>query len=98
KWITFGGTFNFSYKVREEPVVGVTEAMQMTFKAQSYHPALLEDGNYGMNFFDVPGHRRYRNPLALTSEGDSDINNRKLFLKTFRPHTTMYEAKTKEPT
>ncbi|WP_222942465.1 SusC/RagA family TonB-linked outer membrane protein [Arenibacter arenosicollis] len=83
KNVTIGGTFNFSYKNMNEPVVGISEAMQMIFKAQSYHPTKLEDGNYGMNFFDIPGHRRFRNPLALTDEGDSDIRGLKLFLNTF---------------
>ena len=83
KSISIGGTLNFSYKKRDEPVVGIPEAMQMIFKAQSYHPTKLEDGNYGMNFFDIPGHRRFRNPLALTDEGDTDIKNLKLFLNTF---------------
>lgn len=83
KNITIGGTINASYKKRDEPVVGVAEAMQMTFKAQSYHPTYLEDGNYGMNFFDIPGHRRFRNPLALTDEGDTDIKNLKLFLNGY---------------
>ncbi|MDT7828366.1 TonB-dependent receptor [Pricia sp. S334] len=81
--ISVGGTFNFSYKNRNEPVVGIAETMEMTFKAQSYHPTKLEDGNYGMNFFDIPGHRRFRNPLALAEEGDTDIKNLKLFLNTF---------------
>src|SRR5690606_34225890 len=62
---------------------GIPEVMQMIFKAQSYHPAKLEDGNYGMNFFDIPGHRRFRNPLALTDEGGTDIRNIKLFLNAF---------------
>tara|TARA_R100001369_G_scaffold89522_2_gene127224 strand:+ start:2166 stop:4322 length:2157 start_codon:yes stop_codon:yes gene_type:complete len=83
KFVTIGGTFNFSHKKRDEPVVGISEAMQMIFKAQSYHPTKLEDGNYGMNFFDIPGHRRFRNPLALTDEGDSNIKNQKLFLNAF---------------
>ena len=83
KSITIGGTFNVSYKNMHEPVVGIAETMQMIFKAQPYHPTKLEDGNYGMNFFDIPGHRRFRNPLALTDEGDSDIRNVKLFLNTF---------------
>lgn len=81
--ISIGGTFNFSYKDRNEPVVGIPETMEMIFKAQSYHPTVLQDGNYGMNFFDIPGHRRFRNPLALTDEGDTDIKNLKLFLNTF---------------
>ncbi|MEQ9441508.1 MAG: TonB-dependent receptor [Cyclobacteriaceae bacterium] len=93
--ITVGGTFNFSYKKRDEPVVGIPEAIQMIYKAQSYHPTYLEDGNYGMNFFDVPGHRRFRHPLALTDEGDADIKNLKLFLNTFAevelPFGVMYK-------
>ncbi|WP_251807984.1 TonB-dependent receptor [Arenibacter sp. H213] len=83
KSITIGGTFNVSHKTRNEPVVGITEIMEMIFKAQSYHPAKLEDGNYGMNFFDIPGHRRFRNPLALADEGDSNIRGLKLFLNTY---------------
>jgi TonB-linked SusC/RagA family outer membrane protein len=82
-YLTVGGTFNYSYKEREEPGVGISEIMQMIFKAQSYHPAKLEDGNYGTVFFDIPGHRRYRNPLALADEGDTDIRNQKLFLNAF---------------
>ena len=81
--ISIGGTFNFSYKKRDEPVVGISETVQMIYKAQSYHPTYLEDGNYGMNFFNIPGHRRFRNPLALTDEGDTNIRNLKLFLNTF---------------
>jgi len=83
KTISIGGTFNFSYKERDEPVGGISETMQMIFKAQSYHPTKLEDGNYGMNFFDIPGHRRYRHPLVLTDEGDTDIRNLKIFLNAF---------------
>ncbi len=83
KRISIGGTFNFSYKQRDEPVVGIAQTMQMIFKAQSHHPTKLEDGNYGMNFFDIPGHRRFRNPLALTDEGDTDIRDLKIFLNTY---------------
>ncbi len=83
KNISIGANINYSYKTWDEPVVGIPEAMQMIYKAQSYHPTYLEDGNYGMNWFDIPGHRRYRNPLALTDEGDADIYNQKLFLNTF---------------
>ncbi|CAI8204937.1 MAG: TonB-dependent receptor SusC [Formosa sp. Hel1_33_131] len=81
--ITIGGTFNVSRKKRVEPVVGVPETIQMIYKAQPYHPTYLEDGNYGMNFFDIPGHRRFRNPLALTDEGNNDHRNLKLFLNSF---------------
>jgi len=95
KNVTIGGTFNFSYKNRNEPVVGISEAMQMIFKAQSYHPTKLEDGNYGMNFFDIPGHRRFRNPLALTDEGDSDIRSLKLFLNTFAEINLPFDIKYK---
>tara|TARA_R110002049_G_scaffold304822_1_gene500502 strand:+ start:1759 stop:5202 length:3444 start_codon:yes stop_codon:yes gene_type:complete len=95
KNVTLGGTFNVSYKNRDEPVVGISEAMQMIFKAQSYHPTKLEDGNYGMNFFDIPGHRRFRNPLALTDEGDSDIRNLKLFLNTFAEISLPFDIKYK---
>ena len=83
KTISIGANLNYSYKTWDEPVVGIPEAMQMIFKAQSYHPTILEDGNYGMNWFDIPGHRRFRNPLALTDEGDTDIYNQKLFLNAF---------------
>lgn len=83
KNLSIGGTFNFSYKQREEPVPGIGTTMQMIFKAQSHHPTYLEDGNYGMNFFDIPGHRRFRHPLAYTDEGENKINNLKLFLNTY---------------
>ncbi len=102
--ITIGGTFNVSYKDMNEPVgqlvlggtpQGIPEVMQMIFKAQSYHPAKLEDGNYGMNFFDIPGHRRFRNPLALTDEGGTDIRNIKLFLNTFAEVSLPFDIKYK---
>ncbi|MCG8318533.1 MAG: TonB-dependent receptor [Cytophagales bacterium] len=81
--ISIGTNINYSYKTWDQPIVGVGETMQMIFKAQSYHPTYLEDGNYGMNWFDIPGHRRFRNPLALTDEGDTDLHDQKLFLNTF---------------
>ncbi len=94
-YLSIGGTFNYTYKDRDEPTVGIPEAMQMIFKAQAYHPTYLEDGNYGMNWFDIPGHRRFRNPLALTDEGDTDIRLQQLFLNAFAEVELPFDLKYK---
>ena len=59
------------YRIVNEPVAGVSNLVQMTYKAQAFHPTYLEDGRYADTFVRSPGHNIYRHPLALADEGEN---------------------------
>ena len=70
--LKIGALINASYKDIKEPVAGVANLMEMTFKAQAFHPTYLPDGRYANTFIRTPGHNVFRNPLALANEGKNN--------------------------
>lgn len=69
--LKIGANLNAYYKVYNEPVVGVSNVVQMTYKAQGFHPTYTADGRYADTFVRTPGHNIYRHPIALAEEGEN---------------------------
>ena len=61
---------NSQYKTWNAPVTGVSNVIQMTFKATAFHPTYTPDGRYANTWIKTPGHNKYRHPLALADEGE----------------------------
>ncbi|MDR1456152.1 MAG: TonB-dependent receptor, partial [Tannerella sp.] len=59
------------YQLYNEPAAGVPNLVEMTYKAQAFHPTRLRDGRYADTFIRTPGHNIYRHPLALADEGEN---------------------------
>lgn len=68
--LKIGANVNAQYKLIDAPVSGVSNLMQMTFKATAFHPTYTADGRYANTFIRTPGHNKYRHPLALADEGE----------------------------
>lgn len=66
-----GANLNAHYSIYDEPVAGTSNLVQMTYKAQGFHPTYTEDGRYADTFIRTPGHNIYRHPLALADEGEN---------------------------
>ena len=66
-----GANINAQYTIYDEPVAGVANLVEMTYKAQAFHPTYTEDGRYANTFVRTPGHNIYRHPLALADEGEN---------------------------
>lgn len=69
--LKIGANLNAHYQVYNEPVAGVANLVEMTYKAQAFHPTYTEDGRYADTFIRTPGHNIYRHPLALADEGEN---------------------------
>ncbi len=78
-----GAYLNASYKDINEPVAGVANLMEMTFKAQAFHPTYLPDGRYANTFIRTPGHNVFRNPLVLADEGQNNSKLQQVLLNIF---------------
>lgn len=59
------------YRIVNQPVAGVSNLVEMTYKAQAFYPTYLEDGRYADTFVRTPGHNIFRHPLALADEGEN---------------------------
>lgn len=70
--LKIGANINAHYKIYDEPVSGVANLVEMTYKAQAFHPTYTEDGKYADTFVRTPGHNIYRHPLALADEGENN--------------------------
>lgn len=81
--LKIGALINASYKVIDEPVAGVSNLMQMVFKAQAFHPTYLPDGRYANTFIRTPGHNVFRNPLALADEGKDNSTLQQVLVNIF---------------
>ncbi|OOQ57910.1 TonB-dependent receptor [Mucilaginibacter pedocola] len=81
--LKIGAYLNASYKDINEPVAGVANLMEMTFKAQAFHPTYLPDGRYANTFIRTPGHNIFRNPLALADEGKNNSKIQQVLLNIF---------------
>lgn len=69
--LKIGANINSHYQIYNEPVSGVANLVEMTYKAQAFHPTYNEDGKYADTFIRTPGHNIYRHPLALADEGEN---------------------------
>lgn len=69
--LKIGANINAHYQIYNEPVAGVSNLVQMTYKAQAFHPTYTADGRYADTFVRTPGHNIYRHPLALADEGEN---------------------------
>ncbi|MDD3212007.1 SusC/RagA family TonB-linked outer membrane protein [Bacteroides graminisolvens] len=69
--LKIGANLNAHYNEYNEPVCGVSDLVEMTYKAQAFHPTYLEDGRYADTFIRTPGHNLYRHPLAIADEGEN---------------------------
>ena len=78
-----GALINASYKDINEPVAGVANLMEMTFKAQAFHPTYLPDCRYANTFIRTPGHNVFRNPLALANEGKNNSTLQQALINIF---------------
>lgn len=81
--LKIGGVINLNYKDLGEPTAGVGNLMEMTFKAQAFHPTFLPDGRYANTFFKTPGHNIYRHPLALANEGLHNTTQQQVLANIF---------------
>lgn len=63
-----GANLNAHYQIYNEPVAGVANLVEMTYKAQAFHPTYTADSKYANTFIRTPGHNIYRHPLALADE------------------------------
>lgn len=70
--LTVKAIFDGNLEDFNEPVGGVSNLMQMTLKAQGFHPTYLEDGRYADTFVRSPGHNIFRHPLVLANEGTNN--------------------------
>lgn len=73
KRLKVGANINTQYKIYDQPVTGVSNLIQMTYKAQAFHPTYNADGEYADTFVRTPGHNIYRHPLALADEGENNF-------------------------
>jgi len=82
------------YRIVNQPVAGVPNLVQMTYKAQAFHPTYLEDGRYADTFIRTPGHNIYRHPLALADEGENQQKRMRILANLFAeyklPFNIMY--------
>ncbi|GBU07793.1 SusC/RagA family TonB-linked outer membrane protein [Bacteroidales bacterium] len=70
--LTIGSNLSINYNVFNEPAAGIYNLVEMTYKAQAFHPTYLSDGRYANTFIRTPGHNVYRHPLALADEGQNE--------------------------
>lgn len=70
--LTVKAIFDGNFEDFNEPVGGVSYLMEMTLKAQGFHPTYLEDGRYADTFVRSPGHNIFRHPLVIANEGNNN--------------------------
>jgi TonB-linked SusC/RagA family outer membrane protein len=78
KWLRVGMDVHGLYRIMDQPVSGVANLMEMTFKATAFHPTYLADGRYADTFIRTPGHKIYRHPLALADEGKNQTKRTRI--------------------
>lgn len=83
EWLEVGANISAYRQHIDEPTAGVYNVMQMTFKAQGFHPTYLEDGRYANTFVLTPGHNVYRHPIVLAKEGFNYTNNLRSLLNLY---------------
>ncbi|MDR1676417.1 MAG: TonB-dependent receptor [Tannerella sp.] len=76
--LKIGFNLHGHYQVYDEPVAGVANLVEMTYKAQAFYPTYLRDGRYADTFIRTPGHNIYRHPLALADEGENKHTGQRL--------------------
>ncbi len=53
--LKIGANINAHYQIYNEPVAGVANLVEMTYKAQAFHPTYTADGRYADTFIRTPG-------------------------------------------
>ncbi|MBO9594756.1 MAG: TonB-dependent receptor [Niabella sp.] len=91
KRLKVGGMINVNYKDLKEPTAGVANLMEMTFKAQAFHPTYLPDGRYANTFIRTPGHNVYRNPLVLANEGKNNTKQQRALINVFAEYKLPFD-------
>ncbi len=79
------------YRIVNQPVAGVSNLVQMTYKAQAFHPTYLEDGRYADTFIRTPGHNIYRHPLALADEGENKQKRMRILANMFAEYKLPFD-------
>ncbi|WP_120275000.1 TonB-dependent receptor [Mangrovibacterium diazotrophicum] len=96
-WLKVGANVTGIRQYIQAPTAGVYNVMQMTFKAQGFHPTYLEDGRYANTFIKTPGHNVYRHPIVLAKEGHRDREQQRALVSMFAeiklPANLTYYAK-----
>lgn len=77
---TIGSSINMNYNIFNEPAAGIPNLVEMTYKAQAFHPTYMEDGRYANTFIRTPGHNVYRHPLALADEGENKTKKQQILV------------------
>lgn len=78
--LTIGSNINMNYNIFNEPAAGIPNLVEMTYKAQAFHPTYLADGRYANTFIRTPGHNVYRHPLALADEGENKTKKQQILV------------------
>lgn len=86
-----GAHINAHYKIYNEPVAGVSNLVEMTYKAQAFHPTYTADGRYADTFIRTPGHNIYRHPLALADEGENTHNSLRMLANLYAEYTLPFD-------
>ncbi|MDR2808967.1 MAG: SusC/RagA family TonB-linked outer membrane protein [Tannerellaceae bacterium] len=76
--LKIGMNLHAHYLLYNAPAAGVPNLVEMTYKAQAFHPTYLEDGRYADTFIRTPGHNIYRHPLALADEGENNRRSQRI--------------------
>ena len=86
-----GANVNAHYKIYDEPVAGVPNLVEMTYKAQAFHPTYTADGKYADTFIRTPGHNIYRHPLALADEGENKHKSLRVLANVFAEYKLPFD-------
>lgn len=89
--LKIGANINAHYKVHNAPVAGVSNLVQMTYKAQAFHPTYTADGRYADTFVRTPGHNIYRHPLALADEGENKHKSLRMLANLFAEYKLPFD-------
>ncbi len=88
-----GSSINGTYRRIDEPAGGASKLMEMTLRAQAYHPLFLPDGRYANTFIRTPGHNIYRHPIALATEGMNNTLQQQFLINLFAEYDLPFDIK-----
>lgn len=91
--LKIGSSINGTYRKIDEPAGGTSKLMEMTLRAQAYHPLFLPDGRYANTFIRTPGHNIYRHPIALATEGNNNTAQQQFLINLFAEYDLPFAIK-----